>query len=87
LDYRPAPDAEFVVEVLNDDGSPEIFAYIAGGSNEVVAVIHARKGRLPIESHGIPPAVIETARQCRIGFAQYVNDLGEIVVPSFLPQP
>ena len=47
LDYRPSPDAEFEVQILNADGEGEICAYIGRDSNEVIALIHAFKGNPP----------------------------------------
>ena|SRR6266566_3215771 len=83
--FRPLPEAEFLVQVLNEDGEGEIIAYIARDSNSVVAVVHATKGRLPTEGHGIPDAVIEAARRRQVGSGEDVNEKGEIVQPSFLP--
>jgi hypothetical protein len=85
LDYRPSPDAEFEIQILNGNGEGEISAYVGRDSNEIIALIHASKGPLPPYAHSIPLPVIEAARQRRAGFGEYVNAKGEIIRPSFLP--
>jgi hypothetical protein len=84
-DFRPLPDAEFEVQILNADGQGEIVAYLAQNSNKVIALVHALRGNLPVESHGIPEAVIEAAQRKTEGFGDYVNEKGEIIQPSFYP--
>jgi hypothetical protein len=86
--YRPTPDAEFEIVVEDDAEDRDICAYVGRDSNKVIALIHATtKGpvSLPVEGHGIPEAVIEAARQRRVGYGEYVDENGEIVNPSFLP--
>lgn len=83
--YRPSPDSEYEVQILNADGEGEICAYVSGKSNEVLYLVHASKGRLSVKDHGIPLPVIEAAKQRRAGDGQYINGDGQIVVPTFLP--
>jgi hypothetical protein len=83
--YRPSPDADFEVQILNDDNEGEISAYFARDSNVPIALIHATQGRLPIETHHIPDVVIDAARKRRVGFGEYVDEKGNVVPPSFLP--
>ena len=86
--YRPTPDAEFEIVVEDDPQDRDICAYVGRDSNQVVALILATTTgpvSLPIETHGIPEAVIRAARERRIGFGEYVDENGEIVNPSFLP--
>jgi len=73
------------VEIFNEHGPAEVVAYISRDSNEVIALVHATKGGLPTNDHGIPDSVIQAARQRRVGFGEYVNEGGEIVRASFLP--
>ena len=35
----------------------------------------------------LPLAVIEAARQRRVGFGEYVNNMGQVVRPSLGPRP
>jgi hypothetical protein len=85
--YRPSAQAEFEVQILGPEGTAERCAYIGRDSNQVIALVDFTTGPklLSVEGHGIPAAVIEAARQRRGGHGEYVNELGEVVQPSFLP--
>jgi hypothetical protein len=82
--YRPSPEAEYAIQFEDRD----ICAYVGRDSNRVIALIQATASgpkSLPVDEHSIPEAVIEIARQQRIGFGEYVSETGQIVAPSFLP--
>lgn len=85
--YRPTPEAEFEIQIHGDEGGAEQCAYIGRDSNAVIAFIEfTSQGpkSLPADEHQIPLAVIEAARQRRVGLGEYVNEKGERVRPSFL---
>jgi hypothetical protein len=81
---RLSPNASYEVQILNDESQGERCAQI-DENGDVVAIIHATKGALPVAGHGIPTLVIEAARQRRGPYGEYVNEKGEVVRPSFLP--
>jgi hypothetical protein len=85
-DFRPSPEAAYVIEFLRKGGPSMLFAYIGRESNTIVAMIHATKGRLPVQGHDIPDAVFEAARRLRGPGGEYVNEKGEAVQPSFIPE-
>jgi hypothetical protein len=84
-DYRPVPEAVYEIQILNADGQAERCAYLGERSDEILCAVDfvtpPEPKRLDPSEVPIPRAVIEAARQRKIGFGERVNERGEILPP------
>lgn len=67
-DYRPFPEAAYVIQRLDEEGTEVGCVYLIG-SEETVA----------IDGETVPALVFSAAKRQPIGVGDYVNDSGESV--------
>jgi hypothetical protein len=81
--YRPVPEAVYEIQILNEDYQGEQSAYLADESPEILCVVNFATPpgpkRLDPSTVSIPKAVIDAARQRKVGFGERVNEKGEIL--------
>ncbi len=83
--YKPVPEAVYEIQILNADGQAERSAYLDGESTEILCAVSfsTPPGPAPIDPAllTIPSAVLEAARQRKVGFGERVNERGEVLPP------
>jgi hypothetical protein len=82
--YRPVPNAEFEIQVLNDDGQGELVAFFEYASNRTVALVHAIRGALPVREDPIPRPIVDLCRDRMNWPSYYMDEEGQVTLPSFL---
>lgn len=70
-DYRPFPEAEYEVQLLNADGEVERSAYLK-----------AEDTRVEIDGEPVPESVVDAAKRQPAGSGDYVDKDGNSV-PAF----
>lgn len=84
-DYRPVPEATYGIQILNEYNEGERCAYLGERSADVLCVVDfvtpPGPKRLEPSAVCIPKAVIEAARQRKVGSGERVNERGEILPP------
>ena len=69
-DYRPTPEACFVVQLPSPEGGPGATGYLRADQTELV-----------VDGEAIPTAVLNAARRQPYGKGDYVNEKGESIPP------
>lgn len=83
--YRPVPEAQYEIQILNEHNEGERSAYLGRHSTDILCVVDfvtpPGPKLLDPSMVSIPTPVIEAARRRTIGFGERVNEKGEILPP------
>jgi hypothetical protein len=84
-DFRPVPEAQFIIQVLNDHGETELCVYFSYATAGAMAVDHSTHGALLGQDNPIPPHIVELCRNRNNWPGYEMDENGDVVLPGFYP--